>query len=186
MTGEELCLEERELSNTYLGAEHWVGHLLALSRDVRLHEGLTAVGGQLDGAAVAVAEVGAAELLTVDQGEHEAIRDQRAELLDQVEREARPTRTVGMEEAYVRVQACGGQGGGTVVCHQGVNEREQRVDSVEWWTAGPSIHREVVAPGGTDESGEDPEVDPSGIALVAADAIDVGGIWQRFEMLTDQ
>ena len=81
-----------------------MGHFFSLSRDIGLHERLTAVGGQLDGAAVAVAEVGGPELLTVDQGKHEAIRDQGAELLDQVERQARPTRTVGVQEPDVRVQ----------------------------------------------------------------------------------
>src|SRR5690242_2626220 len=88
MTGEELGLKKREPANADLGVEYRVNHFFTLSFDERLHNGPAAVGRQLDRAAVALAEVGRPKLLTVNQGEHEAIRDQGAELLDKVEREA--------------------------------------------------------------------------------------------------
>lgn len=122
MAGEELGLEERELTDADFDVEQGVGHFLALAADVGLHERLAAAGGEFDGAPVARDEVAGTELLAVDQGDDQAVGHERAELLDEVESQARPAGPVDVEEAHVGVEPGGRQRGDAVVSHEGVNE----------------------------------------------------------------
>jgi hypothetical protein len=122
VAGEELGLEVGELRDSDAGFEERMGDFFAFAGQIRLHHGLAAVGGEFDGASVSVAEAGGGDLLTVDEGEDEAVGDEGAEFFDEVESEAWATWAVGVEEADLRVETGGGEGGGAVVDHQGVED----------------------------------------------------------------
>ncbi len=145
-----------------------MGHFLALAGDVGLDKRLAAVGSQFDRAAVSRDEIAGAELLAVDEGEDEAIGHERAELLDEIEREAGTTGTVDVQEADVGIEPGGCQRRDAVVSHQGVSEGQATVEVVQGRPARSAVHGEFVAASGSNQPGEDAEVDTRGVAFVTA------------------
>ena len=67
-------------------------------------EGLSGGIGHLDGPAIPEFEIAGDDLLAVDQGQHEPVGNQGAELFHQVQGEGRFSGPVGMEEADGGVQ----------------------------------------------------------------------------------
>lgn len=173
MAREKLCLEKGKETDSCLGAKKGVCYLLTLAGDVSGHERLASLRGQFHGAAVPSDEVSRDELLTIDQGQNEAVSKQRPELLDEIESQARTTRSVGVEEADVRVEACGGESRYAVVGRQGIREGQEGVDPIERRTAGAVVHGKLNATRWTDELREDIEVDTGGVTLVASDRVEV-------------
>ena len=77
------------------------------------------------------AEDAGADLAAVDQGQHQPVGQDGAELLQQVERQRRAAGPVAVQEAHRRVEAERLQRRAAVVGEEGVEQREQGVDRVE-------------------------------------------------------
>jgi hypothetical protein len=63
--------------------------------------------GQQDRAPIDEPELPCAELAAVQQCQCDPVRQRSPELLHQIEREARPPRSVAMEEAHLRIETLG-------------------------------------------------------------------------------
>lgn len=125
------------------------------------------------GTAFAALEAGGLDLLAVDQGQDQAIGQERAQFLHQVEGQARAAGTVPVQEADRRVQAHPLQGRGYVVGQQGVEEREQGVDVVQGRAAAAATVAERLLLGG-DQVVEHAEVGVRRFAFQAAYPVQVG------------
>ncbi len=179
-------MKEGKLANANRILEKGVRHFFALAGDEGLNQGLTSIGGQFDCSAIAGCKVFGTNLLTIDQGKNETIGNECAELLDEVEGQAGPTGAIGMEKSDIGVEAGGHERCAAIVGEERVDEREQGVHAIKGWTPGATCHREVVTTGWANESGKGREVDPCGIAFVAANGVEVRGLRECLDMLADQ
>lgn len=105
MAGEDACLDGGEEPSGGLAASKWVFPGLGLPFLPGCDDGLSAVVGEAYGAARHVFEVLRTRLSAVEEGEGEAVGEDGAEFIHQVECEGRLTGAQAVEEADVRVEA---------------------------------------------------------------------------------
>src|SRR5690606_15544456 len=93
--------------------------------------GLAAVLGKPDGAAVSSLKIAGTKLTPVEKRQREPVSQNGPQLLHQVERQARPSGPVAVEEADGRIESHAFGRAATVVGEQGVEEGQHGIDRVE-------------------------------------------------------
>src|SRR5262245_53722673 len=105
MSRQEACLHQGDQAERQRLREVAGLPLPLLALLVSAYDGLARRIGNADGAARTLLEVGGAELPAIDEGEGDAIGDQRPKLLHQIEGQSRPARPQPVEEADLRVES---------------------------------------------------------------------------------
>ena len=118
-----------------------VEDLLLLPLLIGDQEGLARFVRHQDRAGIGLLKPLGLDLAQVDQGEGQAVCQEGAKLLHQVEGEAGPAGAVAMEEAHGRVEAHRLQGRADVVDQEGVDEGEQGIDVVPEAAGGSAPRR---------------------------------------------
>ena len=124
MAGEEEGLEVGQEADGDAFAEEGVGDGFEFALLPSEKDGFAGVVGELDGTGFGGVEVLGRELLTVDEGQGEAVGDGTAELLHEVEGEAGAAGAEFVEKADLRVEADGFAGTPAVVGEKSVEEGE--------------------------------------------------------------
>ena len=112
----------------------------------------------------------AADLPAVEKRERQPVGQDGTQLLHQVEREARASRPVAMQEADGRIEPDALRRAAAIVGQQRVEEREQRVDRVERRAARAPAEDDVGV-GDADQVVENAEIDVAGLAFGAAQSV---------------
>jgi len=103
---------------------------------------LAAVGFQENGSAGLDLEVVGADLLSVDEGEGEAVCKEGAEFLHEIERKGVAAGAGLVEEAGLGIEADGFAGGAAVVCEEDVEKGEEGVGAIERGALGAALELE--------------------------------------------
>ena len=86
-------------------------------------------------------KTGRPDLPPIDQTEDEPIDQERTEFLHQIERKRRTAGTVTVQEPHLGIQPDRLAGAAGIVTQHAVQERQQRIDGIEWRTAAATVHR---------------------------------------------
>lgn len=117
-------------------AQEWVAQFIAfafLPGDENL---LPSVLGQAHASSLLDHEVSSTQLSPVHKGERQAVGQHGPKLFHQIKGEPGAAGTVGMQEAHLRIETVRLKSRAAIVPEHGVQERQKRVDAVEWRPAG--------------------------------------------------
>lgn len=165
VSSEDFSLNQGEFSNGDRRIEEGMEDRFFFSGDIGGDDVFSGGVLDFDGAAVADLEIIGLNLSTVDQGEDESIGDEGSKLLEEVESEGGSSRSIGMEESDVGVESGGDECDEAVGGEQCVEVGEQGVDGVERRSSRAAVHGEGVSKLGTDQGGEDFEIESGGVSL---------------------
>ena len=121
-------------------------------------------------------------LLEIDQGKSQPVRQKRPEFLHQIEGEAGPAGTVPVEKSHRRVEPHRLQRRADVMDQKRVDEGEQGVDVVQGRPAVPFLEGEVLLLG-DDQMVEDAEIDVGGVSLAAAEGVERLVLVEQIEII---
>ena len=111
------------------------------------------------------------DLLSIDQGKRQPVRQKRPEFLHQIEGEAGPAGPVPMKEAHRRVESHRFQSRTDIVNEERVYEREQCIDVIQRRPAVSFLERKILLLG-HDQMVENAEIDMGGVPLAAAESVE--------------
>src|ERR1035437_4054051 len=119
--------------------------LLLLALLIRRYDQLAPRIRELHRPALAPPEVLRPDLLPFPQRPRQSVRQPRAELLHQVQRQRRTVRAFRMEEPDKRIEANTGQRRDAIMPHQSVEKRQQTIDAIPWRTAAPAREAKILS-----------------------------------------
>ena len=144
-------------------------------------DGFAGIVGETVGVGGVGDEVFWGDLFSVEEGNSESICEEGAEFFHKVEGEAGAAGAVSVEEADLGVEAGGDEGGGTVVCEEGVEEGEEGVGGIRWRAADAAWEGDA---GGRKKMCIDGESACGGISFKASKSVEVWG-WRGLDACDD-
>lgn len=135
-------------------------------------DGFAGVFAEIDSAVFAGFEVFFGDLLAIEEGEGGAVGEDGAKFFHEVECEGGASGAVAVEKAALGVEPAGFGGASAIVGKEHVEEGEEGVDGILWWSAVASLQGEL---GIGEEVRKGGKVEGGGIAFDTAQAIEVGG-----------
>ncbi len=150
-----------------------MAYRLAFAFLPRAQHQLAGVVHQLHRAALADVKVTRSQLAAVDQCQRRAVGEHCAKLLDQIERQRRPTGSQGVQHAHLRIEADALGCAAAVVSQHRVQKRQHCVQCIPRWPARAYIEWEAHAQIGSQKQRKCSEVHASGIALDTARGVQI-------------
>src|SRR5690625_4888211 len=138
MTAQERRLRQRDARSRDRPTQQAMLHLLRSKLVEELQNGPSAVAREIASTTCRHCEVGFADLSTANRSHDKAIRNRRAQFLEHVEGQRRPTRSEPVEVANLWIEPDGLKGTDHLGQSETVRKTHQRVDWITRWSTAPT------------------------------------------------